>query len=73
MYVLTILTVLSFLIYFLKYGDSCTSIFIEKKEWIMTDNKMKGIIYCPNTSVIYSEKLFILEIKICFFLILFKH
>lgn len=33
-----------------KYGNSCTSIFIEKKEWIMTDHKMKGIIYCPNTS-----------------------
>ncbi|VTZ67207.1 dual specificity protein phosphatase, putative [Plasmodium chabaudi chabaudi] len=33
-----------------KYGKFCTSIFIEKKEWILTDNKMKGIVYCPNAS-----------------------
>ncbi|KJP89707.1 hypothetical protein AK88_00667 [Plasmodium fragile] len=31
-----------------KYGQSCTSIFIEKKEWVLTENKMKGALICPN-------------------------
>ncbi|EUD65678.1 hypothetical protein C922_03926 [Plasmodium inui San Antonio 1] len=31
-----------------KYGDSCTSIFIERKEWILTEQKMKGVLICPN-------------------------
>ncbi|ANQ07937.1 Dual-specificity protein phosphatase [Plasmodium coatneyi] len=31
-----------------KYGHSCTSIFIEKKEWLLTENKMKGVLICPN-------------------------
>ncbi|KYO03206.1 dual specificity protein phosphatase [Plasmodium gaboni] len=32
------------------YGNSCTSIFIEKKEWILTENKMKGVLNCPNAN-----------------------
>ncbi|KOB86447.1 hypothetical protein PFDG_02052, partial [Plasmodium falciparum Dd2] len=32
------------------YGNSCTSIFIEKKEWILTENKMKGVLNCPNVN-----------------------
>ncbi|CAI7720214.1 dual specificity protein phosphatase, putative [Plasmodium vivax] len=33
-----------------KYGHSCTSIFIEKKEWLLTEQKMKGVLTCPNRS-----------------------
>ncbi|GAW80730.1 dual specificity protein phosphatase [Plasmodium gonderi] len=29
------------------YGSSCTSIFIEKKEWLLTESKMKGVLNCP--------------------------
>ncbi|CRG95317.1 dual specificity protein phosphatase, putative [Plasmodium gallinaceum] len=32
------------------YGNSCTSIFIEKKEWLITESKMKGVLYCPNVN-----------------------
>lgn len=30
------------------YGHSCTSIFIKKPMWLSTEQKMKGVIYCPN-------------------------
>ncbi|CRG99838.1 dual specificity protein phosphatase, putative [Plasmodium relictum] len=32
------------------YGNSCTNIFIEKKEWLLTENRMKGVLYCPNAN-----------------------
>ncbi|VWU50204.1 dual specificity protein phosphatase, putative [Hepatocystis sp. ex Piliocolobus tephrosceles] len=31
-----------------KYGDSCTNIFISQQKWLVTENKMKGVLYCPN-------------------------
>ncbi|GAB66243.1 dual-specificity protein phosphatase [Plasmodium cynomolgi strain B] len=37
-----------------KYGHSCTSIFIEKKEWLLTNHNMKGVLICPNKNVINS-------------------
>ncbi|SBS83144.1 dual specificity protein phosphatase (YVH1) [Plasmodium ovale curtisi] len=32
------------------YGSFCTSLFIKKKEWLLTEQKMKGPLHCPNTS-----------------------
>ncbi|SCN12344.1 dual specificity protein phosphatase, putative [Plasmodium malariae] len=32
------------------YGNCCTSIFIEKKEWLLTEGTLKGVLYCPNAN-----------------------